>query len=118
MLVRDGRERHRAGPEGGLVHGVGVVDDEEGPARRGMARRRCGTVHRGGGDPEAGVAGGATGRVLLHVDDPDAVAAQALAAGATERAPVADEHGWRLGRITDVAGHEWEIGRPSDRSGS
>jgi PhnB protein len=24
----------------------------------------------------------------------------------------ADEHGWRLGRIIDPFGHEWEIGRP------
>ena len=53
----------------------------------------------------------ATGRTLLVVDDPDAVHAAALGAGARELAPVADEHGWRLGRIVDVAGHEWEIGR-------
>ncbi len=56
--------------------------------------------------------GGTTGRTLLVVDDPDAFAARALAAGATELAPVADEHGWRLGRIEDPFGHEWEIGRP------
>ena len=29
-----------------------------------------------------------------------------------EKSPVADEHGWRLGRIVDPFGHEWEIGRP------
>jgi PhnB protein len=56
--------------------------------------------------------GGTTGRTLLVVDDPDAFAARAIAAGATELAPVADEHGWRLGRIEDPFGHEWEIGRP------
>lgn len=55
---------------------------------------------------------GATGRILLVVDDPDAVAAQAVRAGATETSPVGDEHGWRLGRIVDPFGHEWEIGRP------
>jgi PhnB protein len=33
-------------------------------------------------------------------------------AGATEIAPVSDEHGWRIGRIADPFGHEWEIGRP------
>ena len=55
---------------------------------------------------------GATGRVLLVVDDPDDVAARACAAGASELSPVQDEHGWRLGRIEDPAGHEWEIGRP------
>ena len=57
-------------------------------------------------------AGCATGRVLLNVEDPAAVAARAVAAGATELAPVADEYGWRLGRIADPDGHEWEIGRP------
>lgn len=33
-------------------------------------------------------------------------------AGATATAEVADEHGWRLGRIIDPFGHEWEIGTP------
>jgi PhnB protein len=56
--------------------------------------------------------GGATGRTLLVVDDPDATVAQAVAAGATTSSEVADEHGWRLGRIFDPFGHEWEIGRP------
>ena len=56
----------------------------------------------------------ATGRTLLVVDDPDAVHADACAAGATSLAPVAEEHGWRLGRIVDPAGHEWEVGRPAD----
>jgi PhnB protein len=56
--------------------------------------------------------GGATARMLLVVDDPDTVAATAVAAGATETSPVGDEHGWRLGRIVDPFGHEWEVGRP------
>jgi PhnB protein len=56
--------------------------------------------------------GGATGRTLLVVEDPGAVFAQAVAAGATPAAEVADEHGWRLGRIFDPFGHEWEIGKP------
>ena len=56
--------------------------------------------------------GGATGRTLLVVDEPDRVAAQAVAAGATEKSPVSDEHGWRVGRIVDPFGHEWEIGMP------
>ena len=55
---------------------------------------------------------GATSRTLLVVEDPDSVVRQALAAGATERSPVRDEHGWRLGRIIDPFGHEWEIGAP------
>jgi PhnB protein len=56
--------------------------------------------------------GGATGRTLLVVDDPDATMAQAVAAGAVAASNMTDEHGWRLGRIFDPFGHEWEIGRP------
>jgi PhnB protein len=56
--------------------------------------------------------GGATSRTLLVVDDPDAIFERAVSAGATATAPVADEHGWRLGRIIDPFGHEWEIGTP------
>jgi PhnB protein len=57
-------------------------------------------------------AGGATGRFLLVVDDPRAVLARAVAAGATEASPVDDEHGWLVGRIVDPFGHEWELGKP------
>jgi PhnB protein len=63
-------------------------------------------------DPKA--LGGATNRTLLVVDDPGAVAG-AVAAGATERSPIADEHGWRIGRVVDPFGHEWELGKPLGR---
>jgi PhnB protein len=56
--------------------------------------------------------GGATGRILLVVDDPESVLAATAAAGATETSPVGDEHGWRLGRFTDPFGHQWEVGHP------
>ena len=56
--------------------------------------------------------GGATVRLLLVVEDPDAVIARALAAGASEVRAVADEHGWRLGAIADPFGRQWEVGRP------
>jgi PhnB protein len=56
--------------------------------------------------------GGATSRTLLVVDDPDVVFERAVGTGATAAAEVADEHGWRVGRIIDPFGHEWEIGRP------
>jgi len=55
---------------------------------------------------------GATSRTLLVVDDSAAIHRQAVAAGATETSPVQDEHGWRVGRIIDPFGHEWEIGMP------
>ena len=57
------------------------------------------------------IAGG-TARMLLVVDDPELVVADAVAAGATATSPVGEEHGWRLGRFTDPFGHEWEVGRP------
>jgi uncharacterized glyoxalase superfamily protein PhnB len=56
--------------------------------------------------------GGATSRTLLIVDDPDALFRHAVTAGATATAQPTNEHGWRLGRITDPFGHEWEIGHP------
>lgn len=56
--------------------------------------------------------GGTTARTLLVVDDPDALYAQAVRSGAVPASAMADEHGWRLGRIFDPFGHEWEIGRP------
>ncbi len=55
---------------------------------------------------------GATGRTLLVVDDPDVMMSQALGAGATEESPVDNQHGWRLGRLVDPFGHEWEVGSP------
>jgi PhnB protein len=55
---------------------------------------------------------GATSRTLLVVEDPVGHHRQAVAAGATETSPVRDEHGWRVGRIIDPFGHEWEIGAP------
>jgi len=56
--------------------------------------------------------GGGTVKMLLVVDDPQALVAQALAAGATQVYAVAEEHGWLLGRIEDPFGHHWEIGKP------
>ena len=56
--------------------------------------------------------GGGTTRLLLTVDDPDAVVARAVAAGATVVTPVTDDYGWHLGRVVDPYGHHWEIGRP------
>ncbi len=51
-------------------------------------------------------------RMILTVDDPDAVFAQAIAAGASEVAAVSEGHGWRIGRVADPFGHHWEIGKP------
>ena len=56
--------------------------------------------------------GGGTVRLLLRVEDPLAVFGRALALGAREVSPLAEEHGWLLGRLVDPFGHHWEIGKP------
>lgn len=61
--------------------------------------------------PEA-LGGRSPVRMILTVDDPVAVFAQAIAAGATEVAPITEGHGWRVGRVADPSGHHWEIGKP------
>ena len=55
---------------------------------------------------------GGTVRLILTVPDPDAVVAQAIAAGAREVYAVEEAYGWRLGRVVDPFGHHWEIGHP------
>ena len=56
--------------------------------------------------------GGCSVRMLLLVEDPHAIQAQAVKAGASEVLPVNEAYGWRLGRVRDPFGHHWEIGRP------
>ena len=51
-------------------------------------------------------------RMILTVTDPDALFDQALKAGASQVFEVAEEHGWRSGRLVDPFGIHWEIGRP------
>jgi PhnB protein len=55
--------------------------------------------------------GGCSVRMLLIVEDPAAICARAVTAGATLVYPATDAHGWRIGRIVDPAGHHWEIAR-------
>jgi len=51
-------------------------------------------------------------RMILTVTNPDIIFVQALEAGAIQVFPVGEDHGWRLGRLTDPFGFHWEIGRP------
>jgi PhnB protein len=56
---------------------------------------------------------GATVRMTMIVEDPDAVFDRAVAAGAKVIWPVANQsYGWRIGRVADPFGHHWEIGKP------
>jgi PhnB protein len=53
---------------------------------------------------------GTTVVIGLLVDDPDAVAASAVAAGATELSPMQDyDYGYRQGTIADPFGHHCMI---------
>ena len=90
------------GPDGGVVSRLSIGGEEfwlsdESPEN---------------GNFSPATLGGATARMILTVADPDAVFAQALAAGALVVFPMTEEYGWRLGRIVDPFGHHWEIGRP------
>lgn len=54
--------------------------------------------------------GGTGVRITIRVDDADAVAARAIAAGATISMPVQDMFwGGRYGKIVDPFGHEWGV---------
>jgi PhnB protein len=73
-------------------------------------------VHPAGeaiGNPSPAQLGGTAVRLMLIVDDPDAVFDQAVAAGAVVRSPMQDrDYGWRDGSLMDPLGHRWEIGKP------
>jgi PhnB protein len=64
-------------------------------------------------DPDSSPGGGAPPiRMILRVDEPAVVFQQAIAAGATEIAPVSERNGWLIGRLVDPFGHQWEVGKP------
>jgi PhnB protein len=50
-------------------------------------------------------------RLILSVEDPDAVFEEALAKGGEKIAGMSEGFGWRTGRVTDPSGQEWEISR-------
>ena len=57
--------------------------------------------------------GGGTSRMVVIVEDPDAVSEKTIAAGAKVVWPVSNQsYGWRLRRIADPFGYHWEIGKP------
>ncbi len=54
--------------------------------------------------------GGATGSLMVFVDDVDARYARAVAAGATAYRPVENQFwGDRMGTVTDPFGHHWSL---------
>jgi len=97
------RVLHRVGEGDEIVAQLAVGEASFWVAAAGPSRGRFSPKEVGGG----------TSRTLLVVEDPDMVLKRAVAAGAAEKSPVGDEHGWRIGRIVDPFGHEWEIGKPT-----
>jgi PhnB protein len=93
---------HRVGGDDDLVAQLGVGDAAFWVAASSAAMKRL--------SPRS--IDGVTSRTLLVVADPEAFLRRAVDAGATQTSPVGDEHRWRLGRIIDPFGHEWEIGKP------
>ena len=93
---------HLDGPDGSVVsnlsvNGAGFWLSDESPEHKNFS-------------PET--LNGGTVRMVLTTDDPDAAFKRAVDAGATIVHPMANEYGWRLGRIVDPFGHHWEIGTP------
>src|SRR5580658_8081861 len=84
-----------------LVHQVGDGDDIVAQLAIGDAAFWVSSGGSGGPRFSPQAIGGATGRTLLVTDDPDSLFDRAVAAGATPESAMADEHGWRLGRIRD-----------------
>jgi PhnB protein len=67
-------------------------------------------IHRQLGHKAPKSLGGTTVGVMLYVDDVDAVAKQAVAAGAKEVRPVTDQfYGDRSGTFLDPFGHVWTV---------
>ena len=97
------RELYRVdAPDGAVVARLGVEDAEFWVADESPEHQNFSPLSLGGG----------TVRMVMTVDDPDSAFARAVDAGATVVWPVANQYGWRLGRIADPFGHHWEIGKP------
>ena len=68
-------------------------------------------VHPAGqeiGNPSPAELGGTAVRLMLIMDDPDAVFNRAVAAGAVVRSVMQDrDYGWRDGSVMYPAGHRW-----------
>jgi PhnB protein len=56
--------------------------------------------------------GGGTVKLLLVVDEPQAVIDRAVGLGARQVYAAEAQYGWLLGHIEDPFGHHWEIGKP------
>jgi PhnB protein len=112
---RDALEFYKAAFGAIEVHRVGGTDEHESV----VAQLAVGdssfwvadeSPEHGAFSPET--LGGATVKLLLLVDDPQAVIDRAVGLGARQVYAAEAQHGWLLGHIEDPFGHHWEIGKP------
>ena len=95
-----------------VLHRVGEGDDLVVQLAAGDAAFWVVSADAGRGRFSPKEIGGATSRSCSSSTTPTPWWRRAARAGTTVTSEPGDEHGWRLGRIVDPFGHEWEIGRP------
>ena len=96
----------------GAVEAYRLDDDDARPVVARLSIDGAAFWIQGDADSSPVAPGVGSVRMILSVEDPDAVYERAVGAGAAVVAPVHDEHGWRTGRMTDPFGHDWEVSRP------
>ena len=118
LAVRRGRqavEFYKAAFGAVEVHRVGGTDEDESVVAQLAVGDSSFWVADESPDHEAfspETLGGGTVKLLLVVDEPQAVIDRAVGLGAREVYAAEAQHGWLLGHIEDPFGHHWEVGRP------
>jgi len=95
----------------GAVEAYRLDDDEGRPVVAQLSIGGAAFWIQGDADSSPVAPGVGSVRMILSVEDPDALFERAMGAGAAVVAPVHDEHGLRTGRLTDPFGHDWEVSR-------
>ena len=118
LAVRRGREAvefYKAAFGAVEVHRVGGTDEDESVVAQLAVGDSSFWVADESPEHEAfspETLGGGTVKLLLVVDEPQAVIDRAVGLGARQVHAAESQHGWLLGRIEDPFGHHWEIGTP------
>ena len=118
LAVRRGRdaiEFYKAAFGAAEVHRVGGTDEDEAVVAQLSVGDSSFWVADESPDHEAfspETLGGGTVKLLLVVDQPQAVIDRAVGLGARQVYAAEAQHGWLLGHIEDPFGHHWEIGKP------
>jgi PhnB protein len=90
-----------AGPDGKIGHAELIINDSRIMLADEAPQMGARGPHSVGGSPVS---------MMLYVDDVDAIAKRAIAAGAKLTRPIADQfYGDRSGGLEDPFGHQWHI---------